>query len=132
MAAGDPPFLVMPGDTLAEMDTVNAAIEMLAWDIQHSKVNEKFLKGWSIFYTNWKKFLKDEGGWFDRGTSGAWNKTREYREYVNRWRAKFQEFGGLPSDIALIPTAKRTALEKFGLYAVIGAGAVVAWSLWRR
>ena len=129
-AAGDDPFIIFPSDTKAEMDTVNAAMKNLNWDIQNSKkIGPRFKKAWTAHLANWQAFLVDKEGFFTRGTSGTWNKVKEYKTLANRWRAKFSEQGGTPSGLALYNKPPMSALEKAALTAGVIGGAVLVWRL---
>lgn len=131
-AAGEDPIIIFPGDTLAEMNTVDHAMEQLNWDIENTKVPAEFERSWLGHYAKWKAFRRDSGDWISRGTSGTWNKTREYKVMVNRWRTMFERFGGKPSSPELVEGPPKSMLEKLGTLAAVAGGAVLLWSLLRR
>jgi hypothetical protein len=122
------PYWVTPGDTRAEEDSVNTAVQTLDDDITASPgTPTAFVQAWGGWKAEWDGFYKDQGGvvgWFGRFLTGSpYSKTLDYREQLKSWRAKFEALGGQASGPGLVdkPVSPPSDLANIIKWATIAA-----------
>lgn len=114
-------WLITPGMTQTEMDSVDTSLGSLVRDVADSeKADNRFRKELGEFARDWMAFKDRNSGWLARGTSGVYEQVQEYKTKVNQWRAKFSQLGGKITAPALI---ERKPVD-WTKAALIGGGAV--------
>ena len=88
-----------PGFVLAEMRTVDNLLKSLIADVGQSQAgNAQFRESLKNFALEWTKFFNDHasgvGGWFTRGLSPVYDKTKEYRHRTQTFQQAFEAAGG--------------------------------------
>lgn len=110
MGDAEKPFVVTPGAIRAEQDTVNGAVHALDYDIAGSNaVSSDFVDAWALWRDGWDHYYADQGGvggWFGRIWGASYEKTLEYRQALEAWRAQFLAQGGRTAGPGLPPTPK--------------------------
>jgi hypothetical protein len=130
-AEGCPDGWITPGDTRAEQDNVNEAVQSLDADMTAS-ASVGLLTAWRQFRASWDSFYADQGGvtgWLGRFLSASnYEKTLDYRKQLQSWRAKFMGEGGQPNGPGLVekPAPKPGGLSDLAKYAMITAVALGA------
>lgn len=85
-------FIVMPGDVLEYMNTVNRQVGDTQTDVSKSPPNDPaILQGWTTFINSWSEFYKDHtegmfGGWTTRLTGESYDTTEKYQKELLNWR----------------------------------------------
>jgi hypothetical protein len=130
-AEGCPSGWITPGDTRAEEDNVNEAVQQLDSDMR-AAASVSLLQAWALFKTEWDGFYAGQGGlfgWLDRfATATGYEKTLDYRKQLESWRGRYMQEGGNPSGPGLVsrpppaPDAIGTYLRWGAIIAAVGGG----------
>jgi hypothetical protein len=85
--------VVTPGEILAEMDSVDAAVRQLDAEVGAVPVTAAFKQGWDAFAAEWRKFYDAHKGLADRLWTEIYRQTLAYRRRVEEWFAAFAREG---------------------------------------
>lgn len=118
-----------PSFVLSEMETNDKLLRSLISDVSASNAGtDEFRKGLKALGEEWAKFYNDHakgiGGWFSRGTSPVYDKTRDYHNRILGFQHGFQQAGGKVSLPGTAPQSKRTVPP----WAVLGVAGVAAYA----
>jgi len=131
--------IVTPGEILAEMDSVDAAVRQLDTETGAVPVTAAFKQGWDAFAAEWRNFYDAHKALSERLWTEIYRQTLAYRRRVEEWFAAFAREGwqvraliepdrapgsSLPPPVspAPVPTAAGYSL---GTLAWIAAGAAL-------
>ena len=129
--------VVTPGEILAEMDSVDAAVSQLDGEIGSVPVSAAFKKGWDAFAAEWRKFYQEHKALSGRIWTTVYRQTLAYRRRVEEWFGAFAREGWqtratLRPDGATLPALPAPAVAappgngySLGTLAWIAAGAAV-------
>jgi hypothetical protein len=128
---GCPAGWITPGDTRAEQDNVNEAVQQLDSDIRAAG-SVSLIQAWTLYKNDWDAFYSGQGGffgWLDRfATATAYAKTLDYRKQLESWRGRYVQEGGTTSGPGLVskpatqPDAIATYLRWGAIIAAVGGG----------
>jgi hypothetical protein len=131
--------VVTPGEILAEMDTVDAAVRQLDAEVGTVPVTATFKQGWAAFGVEWRKFYDEHKGLTGRIWTEVYRQTLAYRRRVEEWFASFAREGWhalteSKSEIAArasasAPDLAATSGYSFGTLALVAAGAALVAGL---
>lgn len=129
--------VVTPGEILAEMDSVDAAVNQLDGEISAVPVSAAFKKGWDAFAAEWRKFYQEHKTLSGRIWTSVYRQTLAYRRRVEEWATAFAREGwqargaaqpggsNLPALPLPAPTPTAPDGYSLGTMAWIAAGAAV-------
>jgi hypothetical protein len=136
--------VVSPGEILAEMSSVDAAVRQLGGEVSAVPVTAAFKNGWTAFAAEWQKFYDEHKGLAGRLFTSVYRQTLAFHRRVEEWFAAFAREGwaaraGLGPSAASLPPAPLPSSSKpettarsgysFGTVAWIAAGAAVLGGL---
>jgi hypothetical protein len=108
-------WVATPASVKAELTDVLQEGKSLNDDIKSFRSADpefaSFVKAWDGFWSGYLAFHEDTAsgisGWVSRLWGAAADRTRDYGNKLNDWRAKFKSLGGHPTEPDVIPKARR-------------------------
>jgi hypothetical protein len=132
--------VVSPGEILAEMNAVDAAVQQLDGEVSAVPVSAAFRNGWTAFAAEWRKFYDEHKGLTGRLFTSIYRQTLAFHRRVEEWFGAFAREGwaaraGLGPGAASLPAAPLPAAStpetparsgySFGTVAWIAFGSAV-------
>jgi hypothetical protein len=131
--------IVTPGEILAEMNAVDAAVRELDAQVNAVAVPTAFKQAWRAFAEEWRKFHEEHQALSQRIWTEVYRQTLAYRRRVEEWFAAFAREGwrmhpttksdaaadaspALPPPVAPMPAPPGYGL---GTLALVAAGAAL-------
>lgn len=102
--------VVTPGEILAEMDTIDAAIKQLDVQAGAVPVSVVFSTGWKAFVAEWRQFYQEHKSITGRIWTEVYRQTHAYHRRVEEWYGAFAREGwqvrsALPPEKSLVQRA---------------------------
>ena len=85
--------IVTPGEILAEMNAVDAAVRELDAQMIAVAVSSAFKQAWNAFAGEWRKFYEEHQALSQRIWTDIYRQTLAYRRRVEEWFAAFAREG---------------------------------------
>jgi hypothetical protein len=119
-------FLITPGMTQNEMETINNGVVSLSKDFLAAgpAISPDTQLAWKDFAASWVKFRDENSGWFNRGVSGVYEQVLKWRDNLAEWRDRFIASGGKPRDV------QAPAEKPIGWIGVLAGGVIVLGAVW--
>jgi len=131
--------IVTPGEVLAEMNVIDAAVRELDAQVNAVAAPAAFKQAWAAFAEEWRKFHEEHQALSQRIWTEVYRQTLAYRRRVEEWFAAFAREGWrvrpttkpegaadatvpLPLPVAPVPTSPGYGL---GTLALVAAGAAL-------
>ena len=86
-------MIVTPGEILAEMESVDAAVRQLGGEVGAVPVTAAFKQAWSAFAEEWRQFYEAHKGLSQRLWTEVYRQALAFRRRVEEWYAAFAREG---------------------------------------